>query len=215
MPEGIRHCLSPLAAARQADYDRRPAHPSVAPHVVMITYQLRLYATAIRNLTAPRIQWTDATTTHFKAWPWHCDANWHVTNSRYAMFMDLGRTEWFTRAGLILPAFQTRTTFMVGASALTFRRQLDFMKPFSVETSLVTWDDRWFYVAQVFRRHDGAVAARGLIRATARRKGEVVTMGQMLAEQGVQAQAPPMTEEFQRWLESSDISVAEIRNAAA
>ena len=61
----------------------------------------------------------------------------------------------------------------------------------------------------------GAVAARGLIRATARRRGEVVTMGQMLAEQGVQAQAPPMTEEFQRWLESSDISVAEIRNAAA
>jgi hypothetical protein len=39
-------------------------------------------------------------------------------------------------------------------------------------------------------------------------------MGQMLAEQGVQAQAPPMTEEFQRWLESSDISVTEIRNAA-
>ena len=181
----------------------------------MITYQLRVYSTALRNLRAPRMEWTGSTTTDCMAWPWHCDANWHVTNSRYAMFMDLGRTEWFTRAGLILPAFQTRTMFMVGASALTFRRQLDFMKPFSVETSLVTWDDRWFYMAQVFRRHDGAVAARGLIRATARRRGEVVTMGQMLAEQGVQAQAPPMTEEFQRWLESSDISVAEIRNAAA
>jgi acyl-CoA thioesterase FadM len=179
----------------------------------MLSYQFRLVQTAVTALRRPPIAWTDTVVTEFRAWPWHCDGNWHLNNGRYLYFMDLGRTDWMARSGLLKPAWHRRTAFMLGGATATWRRPIDWLKPFSLQTRLLSWDERWFYFEQVFVRHDGQIAARALVRGLAREPAGNVSIGQMLERQGVLAEPPPFPDELTHWLRQADEAVRQIRVA--
>jgi acyl-CoA thioesterase FadM len=180
----------------------------------MLSYTAKLYGTAIRELLRGRIHWTRPVEQHFRAWPWNCDNNFHINNARYFFFMDLGRTAWLTRAGLMWPAVTRGAQFMLAGQTITFRRSLDWWRPFTLKTRLMAWDERWFYFEQTFYRHDGQVAARALVRGTAKLKGKTWGIDEMLALIGEKAPQPQWTPELRAWVDAMGHSLQEIRSAA-
>lgn len=182
----------------------------------MLVYTARVAALAWHHQRQGRIGPLDSVVQSARAWPWHCDNNRHVNNARYLLFMDYGRTAWVARLGLVDAILRHRLHFVVGGSHLLFRRSIDLLEPFTLETRLVSWDDRWFFIEQTFRRQDGQTAVRGLVRGMARDPGGLVATDRLLALGGHSPGAsPPLPEEFRRWIATCDAGITRIREADA
>lgn len=178
----------------------------------MLIYTARVAALALHHKRLGRIGLLDAVVQSARAWPWHCDNNRHINNARYLLFMDYGRTAWIARLGLVDAIVQQRLHFLVGGTHLIFRRSVDLLEPFTLETRLVAWDERWFFIEQTFRRQDGQTAVRGLVRGMARDPAGLVPPERLLGLTGrAPGTSPPMPEEFQRWIATCDAGIARIR----
>lgn len=169
----------------------------------MILYQaaiLRVALTEMRHahtdLAAPVVQ-------SFRAWPWMCDGNRHINNARYLTYMDYGRTAWVARTGVAAHAFRRKYAFVLGGSTLTYRRSLDMMRPFALETRLAGWDERWFYFEQTFRDEQGRFAARGLVRGSVRDGRDPVSMPRLFEELSLTAPDVAWTDELSAWVDAA------------
>ncbi len=105
----------------------------------------------------------------FRAWPGDIDFSNHINNGRYATLMDLGRTDLTTRIGLWQPARREGWVPLVGAMALRFRREVRLWQAFTLETRIITWDDRFVVFEHLVRlsggKRHGSVAVAALVRA--------------------------------------------------
>ncbi|MBV8115271.1 MAG: thioesterase family protein [Silvibacterium sp.] len=96
------------------------------------------------------------------------DFNLHLNNARYLSFMDYGRVHLMAATGILTPALLEKWAPLVGSLSITYRRSLGLFAPFTLATRVVCWDEKWFYMEQVFRSREGLVAiawVKGLFRA--------------------------------------------------
>jgi len=136
----------------------------------MISYQMTVVGHVLRASAGPRIAPADALEQRFVAWPWRCDANLHLNNAQYLTVMDYGRTAWLGATRLVRPLFRDRVWLVAGAASMTYRRELDMNRRFTLSTRLIGIEPRWTVFEQVFRRGDGAPAASGFVRVAARHR---------------------------------------------
>ena len=66
-----------------------------------------------------------------------CDFNRHLTNSKYPAYMDLGRWDIIVKTGALAVCLKKRIAPVVVEMNLTFRRELPFGTPFTVDTRIV------------------------------------------------------------------------------
>ena len=85
-----------------------------------------------------------------RVWPNDIDFNFHMNNARYLSAMDYGRMHLLARAGLLEPILRSRWQPLVGAVWVTYRRSLPAFARFTLTSRLVCWDERWFYIEQIF-----------------------------------------------------------------
>lgn len=100
----------------------------------------------------------------FRVWLTDIDSNIHLTNSRYFSMMDLARVEFIVRAGLWKILSANGWYPVVAAQWIDYFRGLEPLEKFHVETALVCWDERFFYISQDFVVGDKTVAS-GLVCA--------------------------------------------------
>ena len=93
-----------------------------------------------------------------RVWPNDIDFNLHLNNARYLSVMDYGRVHLLARAGLLQLILKERWSPVVGAVWMTYRRSLPLGAEYKLETRLVCWDERWFYMEQTFTGAQGLVA---------------------------------------------------------
>ena len=86
------------------------------------------------------------------------DFNLHMNNARYLTVMDYARVHLLARGGVLGPMLQEHWAPVVGAVWMTYRRSLPVWARYTLESRLVGWDARWFYMEQVFRSEAGLVA---------------------------------------------------------
>jgi acyl-CoA thioesterase FadM len=131
---------------------------------------VRIPALAIRHRIRPfpRIRLFDEDVLPMRVGIGDIDFNLHLNNARYLSFMDYGRVHLMAATGILTPVLLEKWTPLVGSISITYRRSLDLFAPFTLSTRVLCWDDRWFYMEQVFRSREGLVAiawVKGLFRA--------------------------------------------------
>lgn len=134
----------------------------------------------------------------FRALPFDCDINMHVTNSRYPAFMDLARTYMIADMGLMKKFIKMKWMPIVNASETTFIRDIKPLEKFEIETKVVGWDNKYFYIEHRFitpRALHCIVHVRGVFVS----RGKQVPIETLVKEAGYVGEPPQLPPEVVKW----------------
>ena len=96
------------------------------------------------------------------------DFNLHMNNGRYLTIMDLGRLDLILRTGLFKIMLQQKSVPILASASIRYRLSLDPFQKYTVQTQILGWDEKWFYIEQRFLMGSGSkqdeVAAIGLVK---------------------------------------------------
>lgn len=162
----------------------------------LIIRMLWLFIWRIRH--CGKIGFLDTSSISYRALPTDCDVNLHLTNSRYPSFMDLARTYLLAEMGLLKPFLRKGWMPIVNAYEFTYIRDIKPLQRFSVETKVVGWDDKYFYIEQRF------VSDRGLhciahVRGVFVCRSKQVPIPELVAAAGYQGETPTLPPEVAQW----------------
>ncbi len=135
-----------------------------------------------------------------RVWPNGIDLNLHLNNARYLSVMDYGRTHLLARTRLLERIVRARWTPLVGAAWVTYRRSLPLFTRFTLSSRLVCWDERWFYIEQIFTGSAG-LAAVGWVKAALRGPDGTLAPQTVLAAIEPGIVSPPMPDSIATWNE--------------
>lgn len=96
---------------------------------------------------------TDPAQLNFRVWLTDQDMFLHMTNSRYLSFSDLGRMDLFIRSGVRSLIKSNLWQLEICGQTMTINRMLKAPRPFTLETQIHGWDDRFLVVGQTFLRN--------------------------------------------------------------
>lgn len=136
----------------------------------------------------------------FRVLPNDCDINLHLNNGRYLSFMDLGRLHLTVQAGLMPHARRNRWMPVLAAAEITFIRSLAPFDRFELVTRIVTWDEKYVYLEQIFER-DGKLCAHAYVKGLFLGRGGRVPNAEIVKTIGYDGAPPAMTEALKRWAE--------------
>lgn len=129
-----------------------------------------------------------------RVWPNDIDFNLHMNNSRYLSIMDYARTH------LLSHILRARWHPLVGAVWMTYRRSLPLFATFTLASRLLCWDERWFYLEQIFTGREG-LAAVGWVKGHLRDSNGVVAPQQAIGRVAPGLASPPMPDSIAQWNE--------------
>ncbi|MFQ6372107.1 thioesterase family protein [Shewanella sp. YIC-542] len=147
---------------------------------------------------ARRIGFLEVSRLSFRAWPSDCDINLHLTNARYPALMDLARTFMLAEMGLLKAFWQRKWLPVVNASEFTFIRDIKPLSKFNIDTRVLGWDEKYFYIEQRFVSERGlhAIAnVRGLFVCN----GKKITIDALLNAVHYQGETPQLPDDVLLW----------------
>ncbi len=165
---------------------------------------VRIPALALRQhlRPLPRIGVLGEDTLALRVWPNDIDFNLHMNNARYLSAMDYGRMHLLARAGLLEHILRSRWQPLVGAVWVTYRRSLPAFARFALTSRLVCWDERWFYIEQIFTapKIDGP-AAIGWVKGALRDTTSTLDPRRIIERVAPGLASPPIPETIAAWNE--------------
>ncbi|ABI73692.1 thioesterase family protein [Shewanella frigidimarina] len=134
----------------------------------------------------------------YRALPLDCDINMHLTNSRYPAFMDLARTYLIAEMGLMKQFLKNKWLPIVNAAEFTYIRDIKPFEKFTIETKIVGWDEKYFYIEHRM------LTARGLhciahVRGVFVCRGKQVPIETLIAAAGYTGDTPEIPAEVVKW----------------
>jgi acyl-CoA thioesterase FadM len=170
--------------------------------VSQYTSFVRIPALALRQYLRPltRIGILDEDRLQMRVWPNDLDFNLHMNNARYLSAMDYGRMHLLARTGLLEQVLRNRWEPLVGAVWMTYRRSLPLLARYTQASRLVCWDDRWFYIEQVFTGARGH-AATGWVKGALRDTNHTLDPREVIERIAPGAQSPPTPDAIAAWNE--------------
>ncbi len=134
----------------------------------------------------------------FRVWPNDCDLNLHMNNGRYLSFMDLGRVHLTVQAGLMPHIRRKRWMPVLAAAEITYLRSLNPFERFELVTRVMTWDEKYVYMEQLFER-DGELCAHAYVKGLFLARDGRVPNEEVVRAIGYDAAPPPLTEALRDW----------------
>ncbi|MDK2777418.1 MAG: thioesterase family protein [Pseudomonadota bacterium] len=129
-------------------------------------------------------------TSHFRVMPWDCDLNIHLTNTRYPAWLDLARTDFFLRIGAMGLFVRHGWRSVLASQTLTFIREIPPLARVDIESRVLYWDQKYFYMEHRFLVK-GRLHAKALARIAVLKKGRVCSLGAMLSDMNGELPQPP------------------------
>ncbi|XP_014205336.1 protein THEM6 [Copidosoma floridanum] len=158
------------------------------------------------------------------------DVDWllyHMNNARYLRELDFARADFYERTNLYREICSQGSGVVQGAATIRYRRFLKPLTIFKITSKIIYWDER-----SIFMEHRFVTPSDGFVRAIAMCRQRVLdcsaeaVMG-VLIDRGVKQNGnlesgvtqvphvrPEIPAEVARWLESNDISSANLRQQA-
>ncbi|XP_007902634.1 protein THEM6 [Callorhinchus milii] len=122
----------------------------------------------------------------------------HMNNSRYLRECDFARLSLFIHNGLFKAVRSLNSAMVLGASTIRYRRSLNLFEQFRIQSKILCWDEKAFYVEQEFiSRRDNFVCATMLCRQNVLRSSPDKLL-QFLCKRKVEC--PDFPEEVQSWI---------------
>jgi len=129
----------------------------------------------------------------------------HMNNARYLRELDFARFHYYDRTGIYAEISKRGGGAVQGASSVRYRRALPIFTPYKVNTKLIYWDDKNFYL-----EHQFISISDNFIRAVILSKQSVtalkVPVPEIIAKVEPGAQCPPVSKELKLWLDSMEES---------
>ncbi len=160
--------------------------------------RIPLLALRHRLSPLPRIGLLETDRVRMRVLPMDIDFNLHLNNARYLNAMDYGRMRLLARSGLFDQFLRSGWTAVVGAVWMTYRRSLPLLARYELETRLVCWDERWFYMEQTFTRA-GQLCAVGWVRGALLHAESIVSPRQIIASVAPEIVSPPLPANILAW----------------
>lgn len=169
---------------------------------------MNLYLRLIRVLLGGWIQagthYADTTMSRFRVWLHDLDAFGHMNNGRYLQIMDVARTHWMVRTGVLGAIRRNRWAPLLGGGFIRYRHSLKMFQSYRVHTRLLCWDERWFFLEHVFADRDDRLVAIGITRAALRRNSEWVHSTEVAQHVHPGAVSPPIPAYVKDWVALED-----------
>ena len=169
---------------------------------------LRLLIVVAAGLRASRLSINHHTRSRFRVWPHDLDAFGHMNNGRYLQIMDVARTDWMVRTGVVQAIWRNNWSALLGGGMTHYRHPLRLFQRYEVCTKLVHWDNRWFFFEHSFLDKRQRLIAVGVSRAAVRSHNTWVATSQAVDEICPTAERPVAPEYLGRWL-TTECSLAQ------
>lgn len=127
----------------------------------------------LRARFRPKLGVHDSSKVHFRAWPSDIDLFLELNNARYLNFMELGRWDLSRRTGFLKTMKSHKWGVAVGGASIRYRRRIPVFSAFTVTSSVLCHDGRWFYFLQEFHRGE-QICASALMKVCATSKDGLV-----------------------------------------
>ncbi|MBM6596756.1 thioesterase family protein [Microvirga pudoricolor] len=172
---------------------------------------LRLLHLILASCVRPRLDpLRDVSRLSFRVWPHDLDTSLHMNNGRYWSLMDLGRTDIMIRSGLWRSVLKNGWVPVVSAGQIRFRRELRLLRPFELQSRIVTWSEGWVVIEHrivtASRSGEPILAAVALVRAGLydRKARRFVPVSELLGGIDPAAEAPAPPPEVAAFLASEE-----------
>ena len=169
---------------------------------------MNLYVRLFRVLLGGWIQtgshYADTTLSRFRVWLHDLDAFGHMNNGRYLQIMDVARTHWMVRTGVLGAIRRNRWAPLLGGGFIRYRHSLKILQSYEVCSRLLCWDDRWFFLEHVFADRKNRPVAIGITRAALRKNGDWVPSSEVVAQVHPGAESPQIPRYVQEWVALED-----------
>jgi acyl-CoA thioesterase FadM len=165
-----------------------------------VNLYLRLLGLLMRLAAVQRRGVLDDSRVPFRVMPNDCDINLHMNNGRYLSFMDLGRLHLVAQVGLLKIVIRKRWKPVLAAAEINFIRSLAPLQKFDLVTRVVTWDDKYVYMEQLFESR-ATLCAHAFVKGLFLGQQGRVSNSAVLAQLGHTEQPPAMPDELRIWAE--------------
>ncbi len=101
--------------------------------------------------------------TQVRVWPFDCDFNLHLTNSRYPALLDLARTQYLIQINALTKLAKGEWKSVLSSQSISFIKEI---KPFAcidITTQVLNWDRKYCYIEHQFLV-EGQLHAKALAR---------------------------------------------------
>ncbi|MBI2082239.1 MAG: thioesterase family protein [Deltaproteobacteria bacterium] len=155
----------------------------------------RLIKVILLSFFRPRFGTLEMGTLNFIVWPHDLDPLFHMNNGRYLTIMDLGRFDIILRTGIGRLSLKNKWMPLVGYVSIQYKKPLRFFQRYQLQTRLIAWDEKWFYLEQRFVRK-GQLFARGLVKGIFRSHQTTISPVTILSMLGHNHPSPRPPEEL-------------------
>lgn len=147
------------------------------------------------------------------------DFNLHMNNGRYLTIMDLGRLDLILRTGLMKIMLQQASVPILASASIRYRLSIDPFQKYTLQTQIIGWDEKWFYIEQRFLMgsgsKEGQVAAIGLVKGCFLNNKTQSTVPTIDVLNGINytAASPALPQHMIDWLQAEETLRDVTRNA--
>lgn len=160
---------------------------------------LRLLLVWVRNIGQTKQRLSHGAESRFRVLPNDLDAFGHMNNGRYLQIMDVARVEWMLQTEVAGAIRKNRWSAMLGGGVIRFRYSLKLFQEYKVQTRLLGWDQRWFYLEHSFRDNRDRCVAVGVTRAGLRNSNDWVHSDEVMDSVQPGAISPALPEHILDW----------------
>ncbi len=170
-----------------------------------MTLLFRFLWTILKARFRSRIGPLDSSTVHFTVLPHDCDLNIHLNAGRFLSFMDISRVELLARMRVLRRVLKRGWRPVVGGAVIRYRKSVQPFERFSVQSRVVGWDEKWFYIEHTLNRADGSMAAIAYARTLLRKKDGTVHPRELIELMGLTDKvSPPLPSFVEDWRRAED-----------
>lgn len=134
----------------------------------------------------------------YRVLPTDCDINGHLTNSRYPAFMDLARIYMLAEMGILKRFLKMGWLPVVNAAEFTYIRDIKPFQRFEIQTKIVGWDEKYFYIEQRFVSNRG-LHAIAHVRGVFICKSKQIPIQVLIKQASYLGENPELPPEIVKW----------------
>lgn len=143
--------------------------------------------------------------TPFRCWPTDLDALFHMNNGKYLSIMDIARTDFVIRSGLLKKLNQYGYYPVVEGQTIRYRKSLSPFDPFVIDTKVLGWDERAIFLSQKFIRTEEVIAEAIVKARFLKRPQGFVSPQEINALVGWTEASPALDEAIHSWNQNLQI----------
>ncbi|KAK3577117.1 hypothetical protein CHS0354_037151 [Potamilus streckersoni] len=140
------------------------------------------------------------------------DLWFHMNNARYLREADFGRIKFLVESGIGKALYSLGGSFTNGGNNIRYRKSINLFDRYRIETKVLYWDDKAFYLEQQFiRDSDKFVCAVNVMRLSIMNSSTSQVLEKLGCRDAIRPEPLP---ELVKWMEAAQLSSDRLKKAS-